>query len=101
MTEVPTSNWNARQDGALGLDAAPFAGDWKMAGTVRHIFTHFELRLDVYRAAVNDRPAIADGWWSAQKTVFEEALPTVMKKAISVAIEPAGNKPHRKKGTLI
>lgn len=87
MSEVPTSDWNARQDGALGPDAAPFAGEWKMAGTVKHIFTHFELRLDVYHASFKERPAIGDGWWSAQKTVFEEALPTVMKKAISVAIE--------------
>lgn len=97
MTEVPTSNWNARRDGALGPQAAPFAGDWKMAGTVKHVFTHFELRLDVYRAAFAHRPS-TEGWWSPENTVFDEALPTVMKKAITAAMSSPQTSP---KGTLL
>jgi A/G-specific adenine glycosylase len=99
MTEVPTSNWTARRDGALGTAAAPFDGNWKMTGTVRHVFTHFQLRLDVYHAAFGQRPDYAGGWWSPKEDLFAEALPTVMKKAISTAISV--NKPDRMKGTLI
>ena len=101
MTEVPTSDWNARQDGALGPEAAPFAADWTMAGTVKHVFTHFELRLDVYRATIRQHTAADDGWWSPEHTVFDEALPTVMKKAITAAIDPPARGNHHTKGTLL
>ncbi|MEM9104744.1 MAG: A/G-specific adenine glycosylase [Pseudomonadota bacterium] len=99
MTEVPTSDWTARQDGALGVSAAPFSGNWIKAGTVKHVFTHFELRLDVYHAEFHERPDYIGGWWSARQEVFEEALPTVMKKAITAAIDVG--KPVVQKGTLI
>ena len=96
MSEVPTSNWTARQDGALGVGAAPFAAAWKPAGTIKHVFTHFELRLDVYRADLASQHPLAGGWWSPAADLSDEALPTVMKKAISAAIDtafkPAGNR---------
>ncbi|MEX3007972.1 A/G-specific adenine glycosylase [Hoeflea sp. TYP-13] len=101
MSEVPTSRWTARQDGALGVGAAPFAGDWKMAGTIKHVFTHFELRLDVYRAKFANKPAYEDGWWSGTHTVSGEALPTVMKKAIAAAIEPSQENKTSSKGMLL
>jgi len=99
MSEVPTSDWTARKDGALGVGAAPFAAAWRPAGTIRHVFTHFELRLDVYRADVALPLPVVDGWWSAAADLPAEALPTVMKKAISAAIDTAfkpmdrGNRP--------
>ncbi|MDA4844799.1 A/G-specific adenine glycosylase [Hoeflea poritis] len=101
MTEVPGSAWTARKDGELGAQAAPFDGDWKEAGTIRHIFTHFELRLDVYRADFTDRPPLEGGWWSAQATLSGEALPTVMKKAIAAAIETAPETNLSRKGLLL
>jgi len=84
MSEVPTSAWTARVDGAMGSGAAPFAADWQPAGSIRHVFTHFELDLSVYRAEIGDI-ALPDGcWWSP--SIHEEALPTVMKKAIEAAV---------------
>jgi A/G-specific adenine glycosylase len=87
MSEVPTTGWTARMDGATGIDCAPFVAEWRAAGTIRHVFTHFELALDVFHADIAVRPQSDDGWWS--DNLVEEALPTVMKKAITAAIPNA------------
>jgi A/G-specific adenine glycosylase len=89
MTEVPGSAWTARLDGESGPAAAPFAADWQACGTVTHVFTHFELRLAVYRSKVARNAAIDGGWWQPKETLDGEALPTVMKKAIRQAIPDA------------
>jgi len=92
MTEVPGTGWTARADGNTDPAAAPFAADWAACGTVTHVFTHFELRLSVYRAAVRRSAATGDGWWQARGTLDGEALPTVMKKAIRQALPDAFQK---------
>jgi A/G-specific adenine glycosylase len=84
MSEVPTTAWTARVDGETGAGAAPFDADWKRAGSIRHVFTHFELDLSVYRAEVGQL-ALPEGWWWSS-SMQDEALPTVMKKAIEAAI---------------
>ena len=89
MAEPPTSGWNARQDGATGPEAAPFAAAWKPAGAIAHVFTHFEVSLAVWRADGLDMPAPGDWWWSPPATLAGEALPTVMKKAIAAALPDA------------
>src|SRR5262249_7631933 len=62
MAEVPGSAWTARRDGETSADAAPFPADWKLAGRVQHVFTHFALDLTVWRADVGD-VAPPEGWW--------------------------------------
>ena len=92
MTEVPTTAWNSNRDGATGTDAAPFAANWRPCGAIVHVFTHFELRLTVYRADVGEIPSAKptyDGWWEPAANLDGEALPTVMKKAIAQAIPHA------------
>ncbi|MDN2566833.1 A/G-specific adenine glycosylase [Aquibium sp. A9E412] len=89
MSEVPSSAWTARQDGATGAEAAPFAADWRPAGTIGHVFTHFALELAVYHAEVAASAAPAGCWWSAPDELPGEALPTVMKKAIEQAVPGA------------
>lgn len=89
MTEVPNSNWTARQDGATGPDAAPFAADWQPCGTIIHVFTHFELRLAVFRCRVSRAAVEGPAWWEPQATLDDQALPTVMKKAIKQALPEA------------
>jgi A/G-specific adenine glycosylase len=96
MTEVPTSGWTARLDGAADISAAPLDGDWVPSGTVDHIFTHFALRLSVYRAAVGGVTAPADHWWSVPGELAQEALPTVMRKAIEAAVPGATKRPRGK-----
>ncbi|MBT9368759.1 A/G-specific adenine glycosylase [Rhizobium sp. CSW-27] len=88
MTEVPTTDWTARQDGGTTTDCAPFPADWQPAGVVTHVFTHFELRLTVFRARTAQRRE-AEGWWEPVERLETQALPTVMKKAITLAIPRA------------
>jgi A/G-specific adenine glycosylase len=94
MTEVPTTAWTARIDGGTQTEHAPFAADWEAAGTIVHVFTHFELRLSIYRAKVAN-PAAAQSneeWWEPVTNLHAQALPTVMKKAIAQAIPLAFDK---------
>lgn len=88
MAEVPGSRWTARIDGATDLTDAPFPASWTPAGVVTHVFTHFELRLTVYRAETEGR-SIDHGFWRPIENLDGEALPTVMKKAIAAAIPGA------------
>ncbi|TNB45998.1 A/G-specific adenine glycosylase [Martelella lutilitoris] len=88
MAEVPTTGWTARTDGETGTDAAPFAADWRSKGEVVHVFTHFELRLAVFHAERAEGP-VSGGRWTKIAALGEEALPSVMKKAITQAIPDA------------
>lgn len=89
MTEVPTTGWTARLDGATGTEAAPFPADWQPAGSIAHVFTHFELRLSIFRTGPMDAPPDGHGFWVPVTELDGEALPTVMKKAIAAAIPTA------------
>lgn len=88
MTEVPTTAWTARLDGGTTPEFAPFPADWQPSGIVTHIFTHFELRLKVYRALAS-KELERDGWWEPVNNLESQALPTVMKKAITMALPNA------------
>jgi A/G-specific adenine glycosylase len=86
MSEVPTTEWTARQDGASDILAAPFPADWEAVGSVQHVFTHFALTLTVFRADLTNAVSMpAGGWWSPPDMLPGEALPTVMRKAIETA----------------
>jgi A/G-specific adenine glycosylase len=95
MTEVPTTGWSARIDGDTAPNAAPFAANWKLAGSIGHVFTHFSLELEVFRAET-DGVTPAGHFWSLPRDISGEALPTVMKKAIEAAI-PGATKKHLKR----
>lgn len=86
MTQVPTTGWTARADGATDTSAAPLrSANWVACGTVAHVFTHFELRLDVFRAGGHVAPE-TNQWWCAAGDLDGEALPTVMKKVLGLAL---------------
>lgn len=93
MTEVPTTGWTARIDGATTTDAAPFHADWRRAGRIGHVFTHFALELDVFHAHIEGE-APTGHFWSLAHEISGEALPTVMKKVIEAAI-PGATKARR------
>jgi A/G-specific adenine glycosylase len=78
-------------DGGTDTSHAPFAASWQAAGVIVHVFTHFELRLTVYRAQVPDglETGADDGWWEPVTNLDAQALPTVMKKVIAQAIPSA------------
>ena len=94
MAEVPTTGWSARQDGETSATAAPFPAQWRHTGRIAHVFTHFTLELDIYRAAFAG--SMPEGhFWSLPDELAGEALPSVMKKAIESAV-PGATK--RKRG---
>jgi len=95
MAEAPTTGWTARIDGETGVEAAPFAAAWRKVGSIRHIFTHFELELDVWSAKTGEIAAPPGFWWSAAEEIHGEALPSVMKKVIEAALEGATMKRPR------
>ena len=88
MTEVPTSDWLAGQDGNVALKQAPLlkgVARWhRKAGVVTHVFTHFPLELVIYTADVAARTRAPQGMrWVPVATLAEEALPNVMRKVIA------------------
>jgi len=83
MAEIPTSDWLvAESTGA----SPPFPATWqRLNGEVRHVFTHFELRLGVMRALnVPATTAPPSCRWVARDALAQEPLPTLMKKVIAV-----------------
>jgi A/G-specific adenine glycosylase len=101
MTEVPTTAWSKddtqshdtqSQDTRSHGDAPKFRVTkqikWKrVAGVVRHVFTHFPLELAVYTAELPPRtPAPADTRWVKISALAGEALPTLMRKVIAHAL---------------
>ena len=96
MTEVPTSEWSKDFDENRALDGAPVFGKAKLpkqiawrrvAGLVRHVFTHFPLELSVHVADVPARtPAPKGTRWVARGELAGEALPSVMRKVVAHAL---------------
>ena len=82
MLGLPGTGWSeAKLDEAQALSAAPAKGEWKSAGEVRHVFTHFELRLAVY----SDSGRLPKGAPFADLDDLGKAgLPTVFRKAAAV-----------------
>jgi len=95
MTEVPTTAWAADFDEATALAEAPRFGAsqkhlrWrKIAGVVRHVFTHFPLELTVYRTELpRDTAAPAGTRWTAIAQLGKEALPSLMRKVVARGLE--------------
>jgi A/G-specific adenine glycosylase len=92
MSEVPGSEWGAEPARHIG---PPLGGCWtRLAVPVDHVFTHFALKLAVERSDVDkDTPAPPGCWWAT--ALSDEALPSVMKKAIEAAY-PGATKAQRK-----
>jgi A/G-specific adenine glycosylase len=94
MTEVPTTEWSKEFAEADALAAAPQfpamkRNKWRrIAGVVRHVFTHFPLELSVYVAALPAKSAAPHGArWVALADLSGEALPTLMRKVIAHGLD--------------
>ena len=103
MSEVPSTRWSVNQNGETEISAAPFKGDWKYSGDIRHTFSHFHLELKIYHCLLdrpvtvlveNNDPACCqqNGWWVAREDVMQEALPNLMKKALALVFEKTREK---------
>jgi len=76
MLGVPTSRWGKKP---IDHSAAPINRNWQRKGTIKHVFTHFELWLEVFEAVI-DEPI--DGQWTEDIT----GLPTVFRKVVEAAM---------------
>ena len=75
MLALPTGSWGEQPSSA---DGAPAPADWRSAGSVDHVFTHFALRLELLAAEAEAPP---EGLWWPVERIEEAGLPTVFAKA--------------------
>ncbi|MEZ5709444.1 MAG: A/G-specific adenine glycosylase [Blastomonas sp.] len=83
LRALPDDGWNARRD---GTGEPPLPGDWLLlSGSVRHVFTHFALDLEmaVYRGG--DFDMVPQGEWWPLDRLGEAGLPTLFGKAAKLA----------------
>ncbi len=87
MLEVPGTPWREEAWGAAeALGQAPLPGlDWTVLnGEAVHGFTHFELRMALWRASVPAMPAPEGfAWW--EPAAARAAMPTAMKRLLDLA----------------
>ena len=89
MMEVPSSTWVATPP-SHPERYAPLAARWKiLPGVVLHTFTHFHLKLTAMAATQIDTGELrgdGDYRWVARDALGHEALPTVMRKVVALAM---------------
>ncbi len=76
MLALPSSDWGPPPG---RLEGAPVAADWRAMGQIEHVFTHFSLSLQVFRAAA---PGEAPGLIWAPIDEAAASLPSVFLKAL-------------------
>ncbi|MGI4881161.1 MAG: A/G-specific adenine glycosylase [Janthinobacterium lividum] len=82
MLALPTGPW----EDAAGTLVAPVAGAVRLLPqVVRHVFTHFELRLSVAVVEPPRRPVI-DGAWYPAGTVLAAGLPTLFARVATLVL---------------
>ena len=85
MTQVPTTDWNSRQDGSVDTSEAPIGAVWQKMGVAKHTFTHFHLYLTVWKTCSSRTPNLS-GWWCDRNMLKDEAIPTIMRNVIKIAL---------------
>ncbi len=92
LHELPSTPWEPRPlDRRQALKEAPCPADWRFHDqTIRHVFTHFVLELDLAEATIDanilknrkDQPKSETAFWQRPDEFDQLALPTVMKKLL-------------------
>ena len=85
MLALPSSDWSEAPE----IAEPPVSARWKNQGEVRHVFTHFSLKLDVLVADAR-RQRLPEGFWAAETELM--GLPTVFAKAAALAGLSAGKR---------
>jgi A/G-specific adenine glycosylase len=95
MMEVPSSPWESERPAPKNATAAAplHANWWPVPGEVVHVFTHFRLEIQVFRALV-PLDASLNLWaeparckFVARRDLRAEALPSLMRKLIAHALK--------------
>jgi A/G-specific adenine glycosylase len=87
MMEIPSTPWEAK----LPRDIAPpVEADWiKVKVPVEHTFTHFHLQLNIWKTKTTKK-SLPDGGgyrWVHKDELTHEALPSLMRKVVVVALK--------------
>ena len=94
MTELPGTAWRTEPwDAGEAIVQAPLAAEWRPAGSVRHVFTHFALNLEVYAARFDRVPetVLVGRFLRLPDQLGDEALPSLMVKGLAQAMaKPVG-----------
>lgn len=100
MTEIPGGEWTPLSGVGQQAPVPPFEIPAKLrrdlrwrqlAGCVEHVFTHFSLRLDVYVARAPAQTLAPPGYrWARDIALDDEALPSVMRKIVTLARQNLG-----------
>jgi A/G-specific adenine glycosylase len=81
------ADWAAQLLAGDGAAPPHAHADWRHAGEIEHVFTHFALKLAVFVAdAPPGAPAPEGGRWLDESRMRAAALPSVMRKAERAAL---------------
>ena len=87
MVEIPSTPWEAKLPRKV---AGPVEASWtKSTLLVEHTFTHFHLQLSVWKTSTTDLslPDHGDYRWVHKDELVHEALPSLMRKVVVVALK--------------
>ena len=94
MMEIPSTSWVSKLPDKV---SAPFDAKWaKSKNPVEHTFTHFHLQLNVWKTetANTSLPEDGDYRWVHKSKLVHEALPSLMRKVVALALE---SKPRKQR----
>jgi len=77
MRALPGGDW-----GETAEAAPPAVANWRLLGSVTHVFTHFSLVLDVMAGHLPGRPDEGE-WWPVDR-IDEAGLPTLYSRAAAL-----------------
>ena len=87
MMEIPSTPWEAKLPRNV---VAPMEAKWtKLKVPVEHTFTHFHLVLTVWKAytkKISSLPDDGDYRWVHKNDLAHEALPSLMRKVVALAL---------------
>ena len=94
MLELPGTPWGEKNWSERELSAfAPARVQWQpIPGKVRHTFTHFQLELSVFAGSISAGADAMVGQWVQLGDLGISGFPTVMKKAVDLALANAAQK---------
>lgn len=77
LIEIPTSDWSLTKEKVENT----------LEETVRHVFTHFDLDVQIVKYQDNSPEHLKEGaFFASQHQLEEQALPTLMKKILKVGL---------------
>lgn len=91
MMGFPGTEWGVKPNDSAVNAVQPAIRNWeKSAIEVKHVFTHFELRLIVYSAEISEAGKrdviLPDPIWAPLDSIKDYALPTIMTKVLKAAL---------------